>query len=401
MRHALRLLLLLLALAPAACGDITDSSLASDRIRLARQAGEQDLAALVEPLVRDGATVGLAAGVLLPDGTRRFLGFGRLAADDGRVPDADTLFAIASLSKGFLAAAAASLVQEGRLGWQDTLAQRLPAAVPLSRAAGRTTLMALAAHSAGMPTHPEEFRILPLFLRYLGTGESFYGHLDRAYLRDWLGGFGYLLHPGVKYSNIGYAALTDALETATGQSGEALVQERVIAPLGLGCTGYDPAALPCAGRRARGHVGDQPAMMPRGAPAPDWVLPDVLRPSIGLHATARDLLDFAAAHLAAPQPGRPPLRDMLRQGLPGLPPAAALAWSVQALDGRPVFYQVGLVGGFASFLGIDPEAGTAAVMLQNSLNFDLRPGMALLLASRHGGRAQPLTTPMTPEWARR
>src|ERR1035441_7642919 len=43
-----------------------------------------------------------------------------------RKPDGDTLFAVGSLSKGYLAAVTALLVDEGKLSWDDTLETLLP-----------------------------------------------------------------------------------------------------------------------------------------------------------------------------------------------------------------------------------------------------------------------------------
>ena len=92
-----------------------------------------------------GETPGLVVGILLPDGTKRFFGYG--ATDDvGSVPDGDTLFAIGSVSKEFLGIMAAVLVEEGRLAWSDTLGQ-LPPQTSLSADAKKITLLQLATHT--------------------------------------------------------------------------------------------------------------------------------------------------------------------------------------------------------------------------------------------------------------
>ena len=79
-------------------------------------------------LVRDGQTPGIAVGLLLPDGSTRYFGYGLTQETNGTTPGPDTLFAVGSLSKGFLGAIAATLVQEKKLSWQDTLFQLTAAA---------------------------------------------------------------------------------------------------------------------------------------------------------------------------------------------------------------------------------------------------------------------------------
>ena len=54
-------------------------------------------------------------------GALRFFGYGVTIRNGVARPDGDTLFAVGSLSKGFLAAELALLVDEGVLAWDDTI----------------------------------------------------------------------------------------------------------------------------------------------------------------------------------------------------------------------------------------------------------------------------------------
>jgi CubicO group peptidase (beta-lactamase class C family) len=330
--------------------------------------------------VEHGHTPGVVAGILLPDGSMRFFGYGVTIRNGVVRPDGDTLFAVGSLSKGFLAAELALLVGEGVLTWDDTIAGLAPGSARLSDDAKQVTLLQLATHTAGMPRQPLDLRTLELFVRYLFTGESFYGHFDRDYVMNYLATFSADRRGEPQYSNIGYGILGHLLTLRTGQPVEASVEQRVIRPLGLRCTGYAPENLPCYATRAHGYAGDQPKFIPRGDPTPDWQFNDLMRASAGLHSTARDLLTMAAAHMNGADTQ---LHAALAGNATGRPvggsKTATVAWSSQKLDDRTIAYQVGLVGGYASYIGLDIANRTAVVILQNSFNWDLRVGHLLLL----------------------
>jgi len=59
--------------------------------------------------------------------------------------------------------------------------------------------------------------------------------------------------------------------------------------------------------------------------------------------------------------------------------AAALAWIADDVGGRRINYQIGLVAGYTSYIGIDAERGSAVVVLQNSFNWSNDIGHKLLL----------------------
>ena len=225
--------------------------------------------ALVQPLIDKGVTPGAVVGVLLPDGSTRFFGYG--VAEKGRPdrPDADTQFAVGSLSKGFLGAITDSLVQDGELSWDDTLAQLLPPNTPLSPDARKITLLQLATHTSGFPRQPFTFETLTSLVGYLFTGRSFYDQFDRKFLQQYLATFDAYGQVGRQYSNIGYGVLADVLEQRTGMTVDALLAQKIVGPLGLTRTGYNPELLPGYDTRAHGYAGDQPKFIRCGQPVPD------------------------------------------------------------------------------------------------------------------------------------
>ncbi|MEI7429615.1 MAG: serine hydrolase domain-containing protein [Betaproteobacteria bacterium] len=348
---------------------------------------QAEVDSLAQPLISQGHTPGMVVGVLLPDGSTQFFGYGTIDSSAANTPDADTLFAIGSLSKGFLGAITELLVNEGVLSWDDTLQDLLPPGTPLSPDARKITLLQLATHMSGLPRQVFNSTTLQQFVGYLFTGESFYRQFDHPFVLGYLADFETAPVELPKYSNLGFGLIGHILELRTGLSVDELLARKLVAPLGLKCTGYAPEKLPCALLRAHGHAGDQPKFIRRGTAVPDWQFTRFMRGSAGGHSNARDLLNFAAAHLKGREtPFNAALNDALKIRFNRPNEAAAVAWIVDEIDGQRITYQIGLVAGYTSYIGMDAERKTAVVVLQNSFNWGNNIGHKLLLRLGHEAR---------------
>jgi CubicO group peptidase (beta-lactamase class C family) len=379
---------LFLGLLLAGCGSLSQTELDANDIAAARRAPAQSLQmevdSLLRPMVDTLHTPGVVVGVLLPDGTRQFFGYGVADQTSRRRPDGATLFAVGSLSKGFLAALIALLVDDGVLSWDDTLETLLPPGTALSPDARRITLLQLATHTSGLPRQPVTLRTLSYFIEYLFDGESFYRQFDDRYVLDYLAHFSADAQGQRQYSNIGYGILGYIIELRTGKSLDALLTQRLAQPLGLTCTGYVAEALPCYPTRAQGYAGDQPKFIGRGQPTPDWQFTNLMRGSAALSSNADDLLNFASAHLNGQDSHvNGVLADNLRVRVPQPTEASAIAWVVDDIAGQAITYQIGIVAGYTSYIGLDVEHRTAVVVLQNSFNWDNSVGHKLLLRLAH------------------
>lgn len=379
-----RTLLVLAVCALPACGTMTRMELETGDEAAWRYALNDDLAievdSLAQPLVDEGHTPGILVGVLLPDGETRFFGYGTIEQGTTIPPDADTQFPLGSLSKGFLGAMVAMLVEEGVFAWDDTLDILLPDHIAMSEDAKRITLLQLATHTSGLPRQPMTFQTMRYFLGYLFTGRSFYRHFDKTYILDYLAGFNAPAATEIQYSNIGYGLLGHIVELHSGRSLEALLQAKVIEPFGLRNTGYHPEQLPGFAKRARGHAGDQPKFIRRGRPVPDWTFTEVMKGSAAIHSTARDMLVFAATHLG--NNGSPPpsaLADTLVVRHPRPREGAAVAWLVDELGEQEITYQIGVVAGYTSYIGLDVARQTAVVVFQNCFTWQNDVGHNLLI----------------------
>jgi CubicO group peptidase (beta-lactamase class C family) len=380
-----RLCRLCLVIVLSGCGSLSYHEL-DDANALALRAGraldlKAEVDSLARPLIAEGSTPGLVVGVLTPDGRMSFFGYG-VANDSSRAaPDGDTIFPVGSVSKGFVGAIAASLVEQGVLSWNDTLGELLPAEVKLSPDARRITLLQLATHTSGLPRQPINFQTFRYFSEFLFTGNNFYRHFDASYVFRYLARFKApkRLKPELQYSNLGYGLLGYVLERRTGLPLETLLESTLVKPLRLTHTGYSIADLQSNANRASGHAGDQPKFMSRGAPVPDWQFTGVMKGSAGVYSSARDLLTFAAAHLGVDgiRPQRA-LADTLQVRLHRRVESPAVAWIVDEVNKQPITYQFGLVAGYTSYLGLDVQRRTAVVVLQNSFTWNDRIGHKLL-----------------------
>ncbi len=376
---------ILLALGLSACGTLSQQQIDPPERIHHEVANPRDLRAqvdaLAQPLIDGKRTPGIVVGVLSADGRKQVFGYGVSDSLHGATPDGTTLFAVGSLSKGFVGNLAAMLVEDGLLSWDDDLEHLLPAGTPLSEDARPITLLQLATHTAGLPRQPMTPRTLSYFIEYLFTGNSFYRHFDQAYLLDYLADFGKPRQVAPQYSNIGYALLAHVLELRSGKSIDELTAERILGPLQLSNTSYQPQQLAGYAERARGHAGDQPKFIRRGRPVPDWQFSNILHSTAALYSTADDLLDYAAAHLhgSGDVHRDAALRDSLRVRLERPREAPAIAWIVDDIHDQQITYQVGLVAGYSSYLGLDTRNKTAVVVLQNSFNWSNSIGHRLLL----------------------
>lgn len=354
-----------------------------------RYASNRDIATEVEtlvgPLIESKHTPGLAIGVLLQNGEMKFYNYGISNKEAQQAVDSDTLFNIGSLSKGFLGLMTAQLIKEGQLSWNTPLREILPLDTPLSQDAGKITIEQLATHTSGLPRQPYTLETLGYFIEYLFTGNSFYRHLDLAATLDYLATYKAPNTVTPEYSNIGYGLLGYAIEQRTGKKLETLLSEKISHPLNLTHTGYRLEHVQNIQNRAYGYAGDQPKFIPRGHPVPDWQFTDIMKGSAAMYSNARDLLEFAKDYIEKSADAESAWADTLQVRVPQEKEAPAIAWVIDQIDQQRIAYQIGMVAGYTSFIGLDTRHRQAVVVLQNSFNWSANIGYQLLIRM---GRAQ-------------
>jgi D-alanyl-D-alanine-carboxypeptidase/D-alanyl-D-alanine-endopeptidase len=292
------------------------------------------------PLVSRGNVPALAYAVVR-DGEAALGGFG------GAGPR--TIFEIGSLTKVFTALLLADMAERGEVRLSETAARYLPGGT------GPVTLADLATHTSGLPRLPPG-----LWWSALGhLRDPYAGYSEARLIRAAGRSLRASSRPNAyAYSNYGYGLLGYLLGQAAGSSYQALVTERICAPLGLADTTFEvpPAARD---RMAQGYA--------RGQAVPGWHL-GALAAAGGLHSTAADLATLLRVCLAGPA-GTPldaAIRETVRPRADIPSGQIGLAWHLSVRGDRELIWHNGMTGGYSAMIAFDPVRNLGVAALANS-----------------------------------
>jgi CubicO group peptidase (beta-lactamase class C family) len=298
------------------------------------------------------------------------------------------LMAIGSNTKAMTACVAASVVDQGLLRWDSTLAQTLPGlareALPAYQG---VTLRQLLDHRAGVMAFnkPED---VAMFLGEVGTDvltrlqepaevEDFFLQwlLRQAPVR------GTGADPDFAYSNAGYALAACMLRAATGQDWEDLLRQRLAQPLGISLFVGEP--LRRGSDQPAGHALEGGQLQPQGLPgAPERAWLEILNPAGAVSLAARDDALWLQWHLHALRGDTTPLPRSYVQGLQDLARAPAnryaLGWITHAMQGAGWLLHTGETGGFQALSLVAMDGSRAAFAHSNIATED---SIALLYES--------------------
>ena len=307
---------------------------------------------LVDRIERDAANVAISVAVI-EDGEARFIAHGPLSGDDPTPVDEHTLFEAGSITKVFTNLLLAQLVLEGKIDLDAPLTDYLPAGTVLPERSGKAiTAFDLATHSAGFSGLPEALMAAP---------DNPYSGYGADALLAWVADYRLPRDIGEKfeYSNVGAALLGQAMAHVTGLSYAELLQQRILAPLGMDETRLATAPEEIEGM-AQGHDAS-------GEPVGNWDL-DVFAPAGALVTNAADLAKFiAAASGAVSTPLDAAFALMLERTRPadGEGEEVGLGWFVLNEGDRDIVWHNGITGGYRSFAGYDAETGNGVVVLSS------------------------------------
>ncbi len=347
----------------------------------AQDAPLQGFDATVEQALEAWQVPGCAVAIVKDDQVVLAKGYGVRTAGKSDPVGAETLFAIASNSKAFTATAIAMLVAEGKLGWEDLVAERLPGFRLMDgEATRRLKVIDLLCHRSGLGTWAGDLMWFGSKLTRPEVVERI-RHVPPAF--DYGTGYG--------YSNLMFVVAGELIPRVDGRSWEQFLAERLFEPLGMTRTNTSVAQL----------AGDPDVATPhtlvRG-PLEQIPYLDVSNsgPAGAINSCAKDLANWMRFQLAegrfdgqrvAPAAAVEILRTP--QNLQRVSPrsralnpsthlaAYGLGFGLADYQGRLKVEHTGGLNGMYSIVALIPEAELGVAVVTNLDEHDLTHALAL------------------------
>jgi CubicO group peptidase (beta-lactamase class C family) len=337
----------------------------------------RDLDAWIARAMRDWEVPGLAVAVVKDDTVAFAKGYGVRALGSQAPVTTATLFANASTTKAFTALAVAMMVDEGKLAWDDRVVDRLPALLLQDPYPARElTLRDALSHRVGFGDpgflwYGTELEAAEMFhrLRFVEPQSSFRARYA--------------------YNNVTYAAAGVIAGEAYGAGWDALVRDRILAPLGMTATVTQGRFLPADADLAQPHdrVRDTLRVIPGVASLVDGIAPagamysNVVDMARWLRFLLRDgrvgdstlVRSGTFAEMFRPQtivPRESFYPTVSRTGARFT--AYGLGWFLQDYEGEFVAMHTGSIDGYVAIVGLVPTRELGVVVFANRDHAELR-----------------------------
>ena len=327
------LLLAYSSLAPAARADAVDDYIQAEMKK-------QNIPGLSLAVVKDGKVV-------------KAQGYG-LANVELRVPaTADTVYEIGSVTKQFTAAAILMLVEQGKVGLDDTVGKYVEGTPDAWKA---VTVRHLLTHTSGIKSYTG----LPDFRKMTVLPTT------KEELVRLMAGHPLEFAPGAKwaYNNTGYFLLGLVIEKAGAKPYADFLREHIFTPLGMTSTRVNDESAVIA-NRASGYSRDKGALRNADAISMTWPYA-----AGAIVSTVTDLAKWDAA-LNTERLLKKGSRDAMWTRVKlndGKESDYGFGWSVGQVRGRRNLSHGGGIPGFSAFLSRFPEDGWTVVVLTNQDN---------------------------------
>jgi D-alanyl-D-alanine carboxypeptidase len=265
--------------------------------------------------------------------------------------DADTVFAIASITKTFVTATVMQLADEGKLSLTDHLDRW----VPTVRNARSITVGQLLGHTSGVYNYFENPTYNGLVFnnpKKRWTFNQIMALVKAPYC-----------HPGTcyHYSNTNFVLLGRIVEKVTGDSLATQIEKRFAVPMALDQTGLQPDE-PTPANRAHGYRDGR-----------DWtgksdVIPTLSTATVAgaagaMVSTPRDLAEWASSLYTGSVVPHPELDQML--SFQECHDNYGLGTRKLIINGRVAYGHLGSLRGFTDAMWYFPAEGATVVLLSN------------------------------------
>jgi CubicO group peptidase (beta-lactamase class C family) len=346
---------------------------------------------------------GMAIAIVENDKVTLAQGFGTRELGVSERVDADTIFPTGSTGKAVTVAALAVLVDQGKIGWDDKVTDRLPGFQMYDPWVTREmTIRDLLVHRSGLGLGEGDLLMVPRTslsraesvrrLRYLKPATSF--------------------RSGYAYDNVLYMVAGQLIEAVTGQTWEKFVAEQVLKPAGMLHSTSDEDARFATPDRAQPHarmsgglrgIGDQARLDERDE------LGRNAAPAGGLAVSANDMARWLMIQLdhgtlpggqgrlfseaAHDEMWRPTVLQPIR-AFPGdlartvpLFNTYALGWDVCDYRGAKIVWHGGAVFGFQTVVVLLPDKHVGFSIEINSEDGQVILGLMYELLDHYLGQA--------------
>jgi CubicO group peptidase (beta-lactamase class C family) len=337
-------------------------------------AAPADLDAYVASSMKTFNVPGMAVAIVKDGKIIVAKGYGVRKLGDPTSVDEFTLFGIGSNTKAFTTAALATLIDEGKLSWDDPVYQRLPGFVMYDPyVSHEMTIRDLLTHRSGMGLGEGDLLFWPhttytreeiiYKLRFMKPASSFRSHYA--------------------YDNLLYMTAGQIIPAMTGTSWDDYIRQRIFTPLGMTHSNVsnanikpgDDVAFPHSRLTGRLQVipfeildnaGPAGAINSCAADMAKWVQLQLNRGKFP-DREGRLFNEQRSQEMWSPQTilpiGDPP------PALAALKPSFAdyaLGWGLRDYHGRKLVGHTGGVGGFVSRVMLVPEENLGVVVLTNA-----------------------------------
>lgn len=328
-----------------------------------------DLDTFAAKVLADSHAPGVALAVVKDDRVILSRGYGIREVGKPEPVDEHTIFAIASCSKAFTAAALAMLVDEGKVRWNDKATRYLPGFQLYDPYVTRElTVRDLLCHRSGLGTFSGD-------LLWYNTTYDRAEVLRRVRFLKPTTSF----RSAFGYQNIMFLAAGQIVPTVTGKSWDEFVKERIFTPLGMTSAVTSASAVPADADAATPHTvrAGRAIALPR-------YNSDNIGPAAAIHASVADLARWLRLQLgmgefegkrvystsaaramwtpqtvisAFPDPGKPSPSHFRTYGL---------GWDVSDYHGRLRVEHGGSIDGNFTRVILLPELKIGVVAVTNS-----------------------------------
>src|SRR6267378_3835191 len=340
----------------------------------AQTAPPADLDSFVAQALKTFQVPGLSVAIVKDGKTVLAKGYGVRKMGNPTPVDENTLFGIGSNTKAFTSAALASLVDEGKISWDDPVYQRLPGFQMYDPyVSHEMTIRDLLTHRSGMGLGEGDLLFWPhttftrdeiiYRLRFMKPASSFRSRFA--------------------YDNLLYIAAGQIIPAVTGQSWEDYVRKHILLPLGMNATNLSNAAFKSGDNYAFPH-----SKVDGHLQSIEFVNLDNAGPAGSINSSVAEMAKWVKlqlnrgkfansdARLFSERQSREmwSAQTILPAG-EGPGPLAALSskfadyglgWGLRDYHGRKLVGHTGGVAGFVSRVMLVPEENLGVVILTNA-----------------------------------